>query len=180
MRRTHRLSARSRRWTSLCVGILLILSTLSLIIPVSSKSGFPQSTGITNRNVKKVAPKAPQPGAPSLTLPNLDNARRGRSIEPKAPREIESDTRSRRKPVESRHGRKVGDPLPPKQKASTDSSATDSERAVSDDARVYGMAVRRDHTLTARSVSVVHKTTFAPANFNAEWISTWICKPSCV
>ncbi|PYS21235.1 MAG: hypothetical protein DMF72_18040 [Acidobacteria bacterium] len=164
MRRTHRLSARSRRWTSLCVGILLILSTLSLIIPVSSKSGFPQSTGITNRNVKKVAPKAPQPGAPSLTLPNLDNARRGRSIEPKAPREIESDTRSRRKPVESRHGRKVGDPLPPKQKASTDSSATDSERAVSDDARVYGMAVRRDHTLTARSLSVARDTSFASAN----------------
>src|SRR5213593_2273716 len=144
MRRTHLQSARSRRWTSLCVCIALILSTLTLIIPVSSKSGFPQSSGINNRNVKKVAPKAPQPGAPSLTLPNLENARRGRSVDPKAPRAIESDTRSRRKPVESRHGRKVGDPLPPKQKASTNSSATDSERVVSDDARVYGMAVRRD------------------------------------
>jgi len=140
MRRTHRLSARSRRWTSLSVGIALILSTLSLIIPVSSKSGFPQSSGINNRNVKRVTPKAPQPGAPSVTLPNLDDARRGRGIEPKAPRAIESDTRSRRKPVESRNGRKVGDPLPLKQKASTDSSATDSERAVSDDARVYEMA----------------------------------------
>jgi YD repeat-containing protein len=72
--------------------------------------------------------------------------------------------RSKRKPLESRHGRKVGDPLPPKEKASTDGAASDSERFVSDDARVNRMAVRRDHTLTARSLSVAHETNFAPAN----------------
>jgi len=66
---------------------------------------------------------------------------------------------------ESRNGKaKKLRAVPPNQKASTDSSAIDSERAVSDDARVNGMAVRRDHTLTARSLSVAHKTDFAPAS----------------
>jgi Tol biopolymer transport system component len=54
--------------------------------------------------------------------------------------------------------------VPSNQKASTDASAIDSERAVSDDARLNGMAVRRDHTLTARSLSVAHKTDFVLAN----------------
>lgn len=72
--------------------------------------------------------------------------------------------RSRRKALEIRDGRKVADSLPSKQNVRTDASATDSERAVSDDARVNGMAVRRGHTLTARSLSVAHKTNFALAN----------------
>lgn len=63
-----------------------------------------------------------------------------------------------------RRVRKVGDPLPRKQKASRDSSAADSERAVSDDARVNGMAVLRGHTLTARSLSVAHRTELALPN----------------
>jgi YD repeat-containing protein len=37
--------------------------------------------------------------------------------------------RSRRKPIESRHGRKVGDPLPPKKSASTQGFGEGSERA---------------------------------------------------
>jgi Tol biopolymer transport system component len=61
-------------------------------------------------------------------LPNLENARRARSVEPKAPREIESSIRSRRKPLEPRRGRKVGDPLPPKKQASIDNFGDGSER----------------------------------------------------
>jgi len=92
-------------------------------------------------------------------LPSLDEVRQRQPREPQAARQIESTIRSRRKPLESRHGRKVGDPLPPKKRASIGSDA-DSERAVSDDARVNGMAVRRDHKLTARSLSASHETNF--------------------
>jgi len=155
MRRTHRLSARSRRWTSIVIAFVLIVSILSLTIPVSSKSGFPQGQNVgNNRSIKKVTPIPPQPGAPAVSLPNLDNARRASLNEAKAPREIESSSRSRRKPLESRHGRKVGDPLPPKKKASTESFEDGSERvsiASANSRGNVGTAIL-NHALTARSL----------------------------
>lgn len=48
MRRTHRLSGRSGRWTGLCVCIASILS--SAIISASGKSGFPQSNALANHS----------------------------------------------------------------------------------------------------------------------------------
>lgn len=130
MRRTHRPSARSRHWTSLFICFALIISSLLLIVPVSSESGLPQngSGQSNNQNVKKVTPRPPQPGAPALAMPNLDAARRARNDEPKAPREIQSNVRSRRKPLEPRRGLKVGDPLPRKTRVSADGFGDGSER----------------------------------------------------
>lgn len=178
MRRTHRLPQRLIRWTGLLVSLsILATSTVTPIGASSAKSPIRVAQGqrpFISQGQRQPAPKdkgkrvtarPPEPGRPPTSLPNLDEARQRKQDKPKAQRVIESTIRSRRKPLESRHGRKVGDPFPPKQqKASTDSSATDSERAVSGDARVYGMAVRRDHTLTARSLSVAHETNFARAN----------------
>ena len=155
MRRTHRRSARSRRWTSLVVCFVLIFSSLSLIISASSKSGFPQSgNGINSRNVKKVSPKPPQPGAPAAVLPNLDEMRQRPREKPEAPRQIESTMRSRRKPLESRHGRKVGDPLPPKKMAGAGAFGGGSERVSIDSAESRGKVgtATLDHARTARSL----------------------------
>src|SRR6266568_4699845 len=160
MRRTHRLSAKSIRCTSLCTCLALILSSLALITPASSKSAFVfqgQNGQGTNRNAKKVPPSPPQPGAPVAVLPNLDEARQQRNEKPKAPREIESTMRSRRKPLESRHGRKVGDPLPPKSKASAASFGYGSERVSIDGAESRGSVgtTRSHHARTTRSLPVV-------------------------
>jgi YD repeat-containing protein len=126
-----------------------------LIAPASTKNGFLSQSGQrNNRNVKKVSPKGPQPGAPALALPNLETARHARSVDPKAPREIESNIRSRRKPLESRQGRKVGDPLPPKKKAGLDNLADGGERvriASANNRRSVG-AARTNHARTARSL----------------------------
>src|SRR6185369_1908616 len=155
MRRTHRLSLRSRRWTSVVISFVLILSILSLTIPVSSKSGLLQGqSGVNNRNVKKVTPRPPQPGPPTVDLPNLDNARRARVDEAKAPREIESGIRSRRKPLESRHGMKVGDALPPRKRASTETIVGGSERVNIASAETRGNVgtATIDHARSARSL----------------------------
>lgn len=131
MRRTHRLCARLTRWTSLCVCLALILASLTLITPTSSGSGFmPQSrNGQTdNGKARKVKPVPPALGAPEVQSPNLEDARQRRNQQPKAPSHLESIMRSRRKPLESRHGRMVGDPLPPKKTASTTNFGDGSER----------------------------------------------------
>jgi len=177
MRRTHRLPQRLIRWTGLLVSLSILgTSTVTPIGASSAKSPIRVAQGqrpfvsqgqrqpAPRDKGKRVTARPLEPGRPPTLLPNLDEARQRKQDKPKAQRAIESTSRSLRKPLESRHGRKVGDPLPLKQKASTDSSATDSERVVSDDARGYGMAVRRGHTLTARSLSVAHESSFAPAN----------------
>src|SRR5205807_4762661 len=73
--------------------------------------------------------------------------RQRRNPEPKAPKEIESTIRSRRKPLESRHGRKVGDPLPPKQRTGREALEDDNKRVRitgADRRRLFG-AVRSHH-----------------------------------
>jgi len=52
----------------------------------------------------------PEPGPPEGSLPNLDQARRHRQVDPEAPVPVPSAMRGRRKPREPRNGRKVGDP----------------------------------------------------------------------
>ncbi|MDQ3744341.1 MAG: PKD domain-containing protein, partial [Acidobacteriota bacterium] len=61
---------------------------------------------------RKVRPEPPQPGSPAASLPNLDDARMHPSAEPHTPPAIASTVRSRHKPLVSRRGRRVGDPLP--------------------------------------------------------------------
>jgi YD repeat-containing protein len=61
---------------------------------------------------RRVKPVPPQPGAPEASLPNLDDVRSRLPLPVQAPPPVPSMVRSRRKPLESRHGRRVGDPLP--------------------------------------------------------------------
>jgi YD repeat-containing protein len=60
---------------------------------------------------RKVRAEPPQPGT-AATLPNLDDVRNRPGLSPRALAAITTTVRSRRKPRESRRGRKLGDPLP--------------------------------------------------------------------
>lgn len=62
---------------------------------------------------RRVRAEPPQPGPPATVLPNLDEARHLPAQVPRAPLPIPSIVRSRHKPLEPGHGRKIGDPLPP-------------------------------------------------------------------
>ena len=132
MRRTQRLPARLIRWTSLCICFSLVFASQTLITQSSNGKGtffdqqVPQDLNRQPANGrgkgKRAQPAPPQAGAPAARLPDTDEVRQRRHGAARAPLHIESTIRSRRKPLESRHGRKVGDPLPPKEKkASTDS-----------------------------------------------------------
>ncbi|HXD32516.1 MAG TPA: DUF4214 domain-containing protein, partial [Pyrinomonadaceae bacterium] len=52
----------------------------------------------------------PEPGPPEMSLPNLSEVRRRVHPRPEAPRNVPSLMRGRRKPLQPRNGRKVGDP----------------------------------------------------------------------
>src|SRR5437868_14875739 len=86
---------------------------------MSARKGVPaQGKGAPKKGQgRRVRPEPPQPGAPAATLPNLDEARSRLPREPQAPPPVTSTMRSRHKPLESRHGRRVGDPLPPVNRA---------------------------------------------------------------
>ncbi|MDX6529064.1 MAG: hypothetical protein QOH41_1354, partial [Blastocatellia bacterium] len=157
MRLTHRLPARLIRWTSLSVCFALILASLTLITPISSGSGFlPQdrSGQSGNDKAKKVNPSAPPPGPPAAQVPSLDEVRQRQHETPKAARHIESTMRSRRKPLESRHGRRVGDPLPPR-KTGTNLTTESSERVNVAGADKHGRVgtVQMHHARSARSLN---------------------------
>jgi len=107
-----------------------------------------------NGKGKRVTPAPPLPGAPDAQLPGLDEARQRQHQPTKAVRQIESTLRSRRKPLESRLGRKVGDPLPPKKIASTNEFGDGSERVgiASADRHGYVGAARSHQARTTRSL----------------------------
>lgn len=131
MRRLNRLLARLILWTSLCVCFALILASLTLITPISSGSGFiPQGrSGQSNNDKgKRVTPAPPLTGAPAASLPSLEEARQRAQVEAEAHHPIPSTLRSWRKPLESRQGRKAGDPLPPKRSATTNEIGVGCER----------------------------------------------------
>lgn len=157
MRRTHRLPARLIRWASLCVCFALILASLTLITPISSGSGFiPQGRNgqANNGKGKRVTPAPPLPGAPAGTFPSLEETRQRPHVEPAARQPILSTMRSRRKALESRQGRRVGDPLPPKRRASANETGDGSERVsiASADAHDRVGIVRSHHARTTRSL----------------------------
>src|SRR5882762_317537 len=165
MRRTHRLPARLIRWTSISVCFALVFASLTLTTQSSNgkravfDQQVPQDLNRQPANGrgkgKRAQPAPPQAGAPAARLPDTDEVRQRRHQAPRAPLQIESTIRSRRKPLESRHGRKVGDPLPPKQKkASTDSPGYGSERVLiaSADAHGYVGAARSHQARTTRSL----------------------------
>jgi YD repeat-containing protein len=91
MRRAHRFPQRLVRWTSLCVCLALVLTSLALVpfSVVVGNGGVRYETarrservdpaqGQSNGNGKarKVNATPPQPGPPTATLPNLDDVRR--------------------------------------------------------------------------------------------------------
>lgn len=157
MRRTHRLTARMIRWTSVSVCFALILASLTLITPMSSGSGFiPQGRNgqPNNGKGKRVTPAPPLVGAPAASLPSLEETRQRPHVEAEARQPIPSTMRSRRRPLESRQGRKVGDPLPPKRRASANETGNGSERVViaSADAHDRVGLVRSHHARTPRSL----------------------------
>jgi YD repeat-containing protein len=86
-------------------------------------------------------------------MPSLDEVRQRQHEAPKPPKHIESTKRSRRKPLESRHGRKVGDPLPlPKKSAKITGEGGERASITSADARGYVGIARLNHARTARSL----------------------------
>src|SRR5260370_23425098 len=114
MRRTHRLPARLIRWTSLSVCLVLVLSCF-VVTPLAKSNHNSRAVAKGQRgndNAKKVEPAPPVAGPPAANLPNLDEVRQRLQQATSAPIPILSTMRSRHKAVESRRGRKVGDPLP--------------------------------------------------------------------
>ena len=116
MRRVRRFPQRLVRWTSLCVCLALILTSLAMVpVPlVGGRSSISSTNGQddqgSNGKARKVKAEPPRRGAPAATMPNLDDAKRKHDPEPEAPAPIPSTTRSKRNPLESRGGKRVGDP----------------------------------------------------------------------
>jgi hypothetical protein len=151
MKSARRFPQRLVRWPGLCVCLALVLTSLAmtplggpnnLIALAQGRSDSPNGKG------RKVSPAPPLPGAPEASLPSLEEARQRPHVEPIARQPIPSILRSRRKPLESRQGRKVGDPLPPKRRASANETGNGSEPVL------VASAAARDHVRrvgTARS-----------------------------
>jgi YD repeat-containing protein len=115
MKRAHRFPQRLVRWTSLCVCLALVLTSLAMVPLAGGNNSIALAQGRSdspNGKGRKVSPAPPVPGAPAASLPNLDEVRQRPNIVPAAPAPNPSLIRSRRKPLESRNGRKVGDRLP--------------------------------------------------------------------
>jgi hypothetical protein len=115
----HPLPARLIRLTSLCVCIAVVLSAISGVPfqAVSSKESIrlrKQGAGQGNSGrERRVNPPPPRTGPPASNLPNLDDLKHRQVQAPRAVDALPSLMRSRRKPLESRNGRRVGDPFPP-------------------------------------------------------------------
>jgi len=128
-RRPHDANQSSRRIFSRQLAPLLSLilcCALLAPLPASTLAGktMPaQGKGAPQKGqARRVRPDPPQPGAPAASLPNLDEVRGRLPRESQAPPPITSTMRSRHKPLESRHGRRVGDPLPPARRAAVQGS----------------------------------------------------------
>jgi YD repeat-containing protein len=172
MKRAHRFPQRLVRWTSLCVSFALILSCF-VLTPLAnfnhnSKVLAQGQTDSLNGNVKKVEPAPPVAGPPAGNLPNLDEVKLRGQEPPHAPASVSSTVRSRRKPLESRHGRKVGDPLPPWNISSyrTGSYGHRIRNAGANRFRGYTLSVRFHH---ARNISVRSPRRYGSASSRNEY-----------
>jgi hypothetical protein len=155
----------------------MVLASLTLITPSSNgkrsalnqqvQQGRSRESGNGRAKGKRVQPAPPQPGAPAAQLLNVDEVRQRRHGAPRAPLHIESTIRSRRKPFDSRHGRKVGDPLPPKRRASVNQTGEGSERVMIASANAHrrgGVSTARSHhARTTRSLPTGVRGNSSPA-----------------
>ena len=117
MKRARRLLRSQRRWMGLTICFLLVLPSL-ILVPGQTTFGkrsslFLKSRGQGNGQSRRVMPVPPQLGPPAANLPNLDELKQRQNVAPRAAVVAPSMMRSRRKPLEPRNGRRVGDPLPP-------------------------------------------------------------------
>jgi YD repeat-containing protein len=126
---------------------------------------MPQGRNGQPNNGKKLSPAPPVTGAPEASLPSLEETRQRRHVEPRARQPIPSTVRSRRKPLESRQGRKVGDPLPPKKRASTNEFGDGSERVTvaGADRRGYVGTAHSHQARTTRSLPAGIYSSASPA-----------------
>lgn len=102
-----------RRWISLLVaGAVLLSAVVAIPLPNSVRVSAQgkKKEGPSTGKARKVTPGPPETGAPAFDLPNLDEVRRRPETSPEAPPPISSSARSKRKPLESRNGKRVGDP----------------------------------------------------------------------
>jgi|GEM_PF-920292 len=96
----------------ICLSVVLV----SLVIgPVSANmASNPQrqdrKKDSGNDKARKVKPRPPETGPPAFEAPNLDQAKRKNQAEVQVPTPSPSTVRSKRKPFESRNGKRVGDP----------------------------------------------------------------------
>jgi hypothetical protein len=155
MRPARRFPQRLVRWTGLCVCLALVLTSLAMVPLAGGNNSIALAQGQSdpsNGKGRKVRPEAPRTGAPMAGLPNLDETKRKRHPKPEAPADMPSIMRSRHKPVESRRGRKVGDP------GTTGVSRIGSTRygtgSGSDRASSQPNALRSNHTRTKARASV--------------------------
>jgi YD repeat-containing protein len=104
---------RLARYATCSVAFVFFLSGLTLtpVWPARAKVAPQNRSGQTNKG-KRVEALAPLPGPPAGNLPNLNEVRHRQPQTPAARPPAPSTLRSKHKPLESRHGRKVGDPLP--------------------------------------------------------------------
>ena len=100
MKRARRFPTRLVRWASLCVCFTLVVSVL-IIVPIQ-REAISLAQGV-------VAPPPPMVGPPAGSLPNLEQVRRQPQRRPVAPPHVPSNIRSRRRPLQPRNGRRVGD-----------------------------------------------------------------------
>src|SRR6266550_2376023 len=116
MRCARRFPTRLVRSKSLGVCLALTCSIITIApFQVSSVRRSMYSTsgqGTPNGKGRKVKPLPPSPGPPAGNLPRLDEARQRTPEASRTRTYMPSAMRSRRKPQESRRGRKVGDQLP--------------------------------------------------------------------
>jgi len=110
MKSAHCFRRRLIRWISLSVCAAVAASSLTLASPGLLQPTVSAQNGQANGNARKINPEPPRKDAPPFALPNLAEVRRQPQRNPEAPSPISSSVRSRRKPLESRRGRKVGDP----------------------------------------------------------------------
>src|SRR5438270_2160327 len=97
------------------ISLILCCALLAPFLASTSagQAGTAQGKGVPQKGQgRRVRPDPPQPGAPAAALPNLDDVRQRLPLVPRTPPPLPSMMRSRRKPLESRRGRRVGDPLP--------------------------------------------------------------------
>jgi hypothetical protein len=110
MRRARRFSTRLVRWTSLCVCFTFVLSFFAVVPFPQAPTSFAQGQGPPNGQGTSVPAPPPVVGPPAANLPDIDQVRQRPNTAPQAPMHLPSMQRTRRKGLEPRNGRKVGDP----------------------------------------------------------------------